>query len=172
MGDTPICVMLDGQRFPDQLRRTYDIMVVRRAEIEPPELRAAGAGSIKAKNASTLGASPFSTFVSLDADTVVWGDLRELADFVVRRFRPGCGQPSLLRSVMDVDVVDTLIPPFDARVHVEDFANTGVYFARARGTRSRPRPRPHAHRNGEPGDCPTGSQGIFNLMVFQARRSG
>jgi hypothetical protein len=169
MGDTPICVMLDGERFPDQLHRTYDIMVVRRSEIEPPELRAAGAGSIKAKNA-TLWASPFETFVSLDADTVVWGDLRELADFESADFvLDAAVEPA--RSVMDVDVVDTLIPPFDARVHVEDFANTGVYFAR-RGVLDLDRYLDLIRIATESPGTFYGSQGIFNLMVFEAADRG
>lgn len=80
MGETPICVLLDGDEFPDDLRQTYDIQVILGAEVEHRELRELNFGSLKAKNVA-LGASPLERFLLIDADAVVWGDMRRYADF-------------------------------------------------------------------------------------------
>ena len=80
MGQTPICVILDGERAPADLQRLEGVVVLQRDDVEPKELRDAGFRTPRAKNAA-LWASPFETFLLVDADTIVWGDMRELADF-------------------------------------------------------------------------------------------
>src|SRR5215471_18012276 len=69
MGDTPICVILDGDRIPTDLQRLDGLVVVTRDEVEPKELRHAGFRTPRAKNAA-LWASPYETFLLLDADTI------------------------------------------------------------------------------------------------------
>jgi hypothetical protein len=72
MDETPICVLLDGDDFPDDLA-SYGVIVVRREEVEPRELRELSFGSLKAKNVA-LWASPFETYLLLDADAVAIDD--------------------------------------------------------------------------------------------------
>ncbi len=170
MGDTPICLLLDGGRSqtPSELVATYGVQVICRDDVEQTELRGFF-GSLRVKGAAHW-LSPFETFLLVDADTVVWGDMRSLADF--ERFDYIVDEPigdldEVRKSVMDADAVTAAFPDFDARAHVHQFVNTGAYFAR-RGiieldryleflTFARAHPR-----------LVYGDQGPFNFMVFGA----
>ena len=173
MGETPICVLLDGDEFPDELRRTYSIHVMLAADVKNRELRELSFGSLKAKN-TVLWASPFERFLLIDADAVAWGDMRPHADF--ERFDfvlddGNAGPEYVRRWVMDVDVVARQFPEFDAHGYAHRFVNTGAYFG-TRGMLDLDRYLEivrfsHAH----PGVF-YGSQGIFNFMVFSAADAG
>ena len=168
MEGTPICVLLDGRRVPEDLRRTPDVVVIRRDELEPRELRS-GFGSLRAKNAA-LWASPFETFLLLDADAVVWGDVRQLADF--ERFDfvlDNGGEPP--RAVMDADLVARTVPGFDARAYESRFVNTGAYFGR-RGILDLEHYLELVRLSSEHPGLFYGSQGTFNLMVLRAAERG
>ena len=170
MSDTPICVILDGDSTPKDLQRVEGITVVRRDEVEPKELRDASFRSPRAKNAP-LWASPYETFLLLDADTIVWGDMRKLADF--DRFDFILDSPGVepLHGVMDVEQASTCFPDFDSRSHAGEYVNNGVYFGR-RGTLDLERYL-HALRVADerPGMF-YGSQGSFNYMLFSAADEG
>jgi hypothetical protein len=170
MSDTPICVILDGDSTPADLQRVEGITVVRRDEVEPKELRDASFRSPRAKNA-VLWASPYETFLLLDADTIVWGDMRKLADF--DRFDFIIDSPGVepLHSVMDLEQASTCFPDFDSRSHADEYVNNGVYFGR-RGTLDLER---YLHALRRARDRPGmfyGSQGSFNYMLFSAADEG
>lgn len=171
MPDAPICVLLDGDGFTDDLRDTYGVLVLDGREVEPRELRERSFGSLKAKNAA-LWASPFETFLLLDADAIVWGDMRSLADFDRFDFVLDIGGREPIGSIMDLAAVGKHFPEFDATRHVSDFANTGTYFGR-RGTLDLDRYL-HVLRTSErhPEMFFYGDQGIFNFMVFSAADEG
>jgi len=170
MGDTPICLILDGNRLPTDLQRFDGVVAVRRDEVEPKELRDASFRSPRAKNVA-LWASPYDTFLLLDADTIVWGDMRKLADF--DRFDFVVDSPGVepLHSVMDVERAAACFPGFDARSHAGEYVNNGVYFGR-RGILDLERYL-HALRLAQerPGMF-YGSQGSFNYMLFSAADEG
>ena len=170
MGDTPICILLDGDELPDELCETYDVHVVLRDDVEPRELRELSFGSLKAKN-TVLWASPFETFLLLDADAVVWGDMRLLADFDRFDFVLDCGGREPLRSVMDVAAVAEHVPGFDAASHAAHFVNSGAYFGR-RGVLDLDRYLDLLRLSHEHSGLFYGSQGAFNLMVFAAADEG
>jgi hypothetical protein len=169
MGNTPICVLVDGSEFPDDLRRTYDIHVIFGREVEYSALRDLSFGSLKAKNVA-LWASPFKRFLLIDADTVVWGDMRQHADFERFDFIVDSGNsgPDYVRRwVMDIDSVARHFPEFDAHGNAHRFVNSGAYFG-TRGLLNLDRYLEllrfsQAHRG-----VFYGSQGVFNFMVFSA----
>jgi hypothetical protein len=173
MDDTPICVILDGEGFPDDLRETYDIRVVLRDDVAHPELRELSFGSLKAKNV-VLWDSPFERYLLIDADAVVWGDMRRHAEFARFDFvldSPSAKGDYVDRWVMDVDAVSRNFPEFDAHGNAHRFVNTGAYFG-TRGLLSLDRyldvlrfARAH------PGMF-YGSQGVFNFMVFSTADAG
>lgn len=169
MADTPICIILDGDRAPADLRRLEGVVILQRDEVEPKELRD-GFRSPRAKNAA-LWAAPYETFLLLDADTIVWGDMRKLADFDRYDFIVDRGGVEPLHSVMDVEQVTRCFPAFDARTHVGEYVNNGVYFGR-RGALDLERYL-HALRlaRERPGMF-YGSQGSFNYMLFSAADDG
>jgi hypothetical protein len=170
MGQTPICVMLDGERAPADLQRLDGVVILQRDEVEPKELRDASFRTPRAKN-TALWASPYETFLLLDADTIVWGDMRKLADF--DRFDFIVDSPGVepLHSVMDVDQASACFPDFHSRSHAGEYVNNGVYFGR-RGALDLERYL-HALRlaRERPGMF-YGSQGSFNYMVFSAADEG
>ena len=170
MSQTPICVILDGDRAPADLQRLEGVVVLRRDEVEPKELRDASFRTPRAKNAA-LWASPYETFLLVDADTIVWGDMRKLADF--DRFDFIVDSPGVepVRTVMDVDQASACFPDFDSRSHAGEFVNNGVYFGR-RGALDLERYL-HALRlaRERPGMF-YGSQGSFNYMLFSAADEG
>jgi hypothetical protein len=168
MEDTPICVLLDGRRIPDDLRRASDVIVVCRDELEPRELRS-GFGSLRAKNA-VLWASPFETFLLLDADAIVWGDMRQLADF--DRFDFVLDRRSeAMRAVMDAELVTRHVPDFVAGAHESRFVNTGAYFGR-RGVLDLDDYLELLRLSTDHPGMFYGSQGTFNVMVFRAADRG
>jgi hypothetical protein len=171
MGDTPICLLLDGKSSTGELRETYDVRVIDRTELEGRGLRELN-GSTKAKLAA-LWVAPFDRFLFLDADTIVWGDIRRLAD--LERFdfvldRP-IGTRRSRKAVMDADAARRHFPSFDAHGHEEDYVNTGVFFARrgvlelghyldlVRFAQTHPR-------------VFLNDQGLFNFMVFSGADEG
>jgi hypothetical protein len=172
MGDTPICVLLDDDRAPVDVARTYGIQVMHRDEVEPRELREVSFSSrLRAKNAP-LWVSPFETFLQIDCDAVVWGDMRSLVDFRDVDFLLDAGGREPLAAVMDIDAVRRHVPRFGAAAHVGDFVNTGAYFAR-RGALELDRYLELvelSERN--PGMFRSGDQGLFNTMVFWAADEG
>jgi hypothetical protein len=172
MGDVPICLLVDGPGRVAGLKTTYGVDVLRTSELEHRALRGLS-GSTKVKQA-VLWTAPYETFLFLDADTIVWGDLRQLAnlerfDFVIDT---PLGPERSRRSVMDPEAVSRHFPSFDARRHMSDFVNSGVFFAR-RGALELDRylellrfSRRH------PDVFLFGHQGVFNLMIFSEADEG
>jgi hypothetical protein len=168
MEGTPICVLLDGRDVPEDLRRAPDVRVLRRDDVKPSALRSVF-GSLRAKNAA-LWASPFETFLLLDADSVVWGDLRTVPnfdrfDFVVD------SDVEPLRAVMDPELVARHIADFDARAHASRFVNTGAYFGRRNVLDLDEYLGLLRLSTANPGMF-YGSQGTFNLMIHRAAERG
>jgi hypothetical protein len=168
LGDTPICVILDGDEVPEDLGS--QVLVVRREDVEPPELRDLSFGSLRAKN-TALWASPFDTFLLVDADAVVWGDMRVHADFERFDFVLDRGGVEPLHSVMDVELVETHFPEFDARGHAGDYVNSGAFFGR-RGMLDLARYLDILRTSRRVPGMFYGSQGPLNLLVFSAVDAG
>ena len=173
MGDTPICIVLDGEGSTEDLRSTYGVVVLRREDVEPRELRDLSFGSLRAKN-TVLWAAPFATYLLLDADAVVWGDMRAHADFDRYDFvldQGGFPADSVREWIMDVDRARRHFRDFDASKYASRYVNTGAYFGRRgmldldryldllRFQRANPR-------------VFYGSQGLLNFMVFAALDRG
>jgi len=170
MSDTPICVLLDDERYPHDLEATYGVRVLSRHDVEPKELREASFGSTRAKLAA-LWAAPFETYLLLDCDTVVWGDMRRLADFDRFDFLLDAPGREPLQAVMDVGAVERVVPGFSAGAHRNEYVNAGVYFGR-RGLLDLDRYLELvALRRRYPGLL-YGEQGFFNLMVFRGADEG
>ena len=66
----------------------------------------------RGRRTPTLWASLYETFLLVDADTIVWGDMRTLADF--DRFDFIVDSPGIepVRTVMDVDQASACSPDF------------------------------------------------------------
>jgi hypothetical protein len=130
-----------------------------------PEVREACFGSARAKNVA-LWASPFETFLLVDADTIVWGDMRTAADFERYDFvvdRPGV-EPTY--SVMDVERVAAGFAASTPRGTSGSYVNNGVYFGR-RGLLDLECYLDAVRAAREQPGMLYGSQGPFNYMLLQ-----
>jgi hypothetical protein len=137
MGDIPITLLVDGaatdtrelQRLPGVQR-----MVVQK--VADAEFLRLCTGNSWTK-LLLFWMSPYERFLCLDADTLVWGDVRRYAEFdkydfiAAGRFNnPNNLETSeeVHRGVFDVDVIKKLDPAFDWRGR--EAINAGVFFAR------------------------------------------
>jgi hypothetical protein len=171
VGETPIALLLDGEGSVADLRRTYGVHVVRQSALEHPGLRALK-GSTKAKLAA-LWVSPFSRFLYLDADAVLWGDVGRLAD--LERFDFVLDAPYGVRrsrlGVMDVEAASRHFPEFDAVRHEADYVNTGAFFAQRDALDLDRYLELVRFSQRHPGVF-FNDQGIFNFLVFSAADEG
>ena len=132
MDDTPICVLLDGDADTTDVRTGFGARVIRHAEVEHRELRELSFGSQLTK-LTALWLCPFETYLMIDADAIVWGDMRSHADFDQFDFiidSPIRDSDLARKYVMDATAVSRHFPDFDAGRHVPDYVNVGAYFAR------------------------------------------
>lgn len=173
MGDTPICLVLDGDGSAEDLRSTYDVVILRREDVEPRELRDLSFGSLRTKN-TALWAAPFETYLLLDADAVVWGDMRAHADFERFDFlldQGGFSAESVHDWIMDVDSVRQHFPDFDARKYASRYVNSGAYIGR-RGMLDLDRYLDVIRFSRANPGVFYGSQGLLNFMLFSALDEG
>jgi hypothetical protein len=80
LGDVPIALFVDGGFSTRAMERAYGVQVIRATDLTIPELRRIGFGWGRTKMAAFWEA-PFETALFLDADTIVYGDVRAHADF-------------------------------------------------------------------------------------------
>jgi hypothetical protein len=173
MDDTPICLLLDGEADVRIFQRTYGVSIVRRADIERAEPGTFRFGSTRAKHAA-LWYAPFETYLLLDADTVVWGDLRtharfDRSDFILDR---PIGDPELVRLyVCDPELVGADLPGEHVRENSTRYVNTGAYFGRREILERERYLELLAYQRAHPGAF-FADQGLFNLLVFGAEHDG
>jgi hypothetical protein len=195
LGDTPICVLVDGDITGAKLRDTYGVRVINRDSAIDPELKARSFGWGLTKMIA-FWESPWEYFLSLDPDTIVWGDVpalfdRECYDAVLdQQFArdaggvpinpilyefmglpsPDAGLRSQVvdRCIFDTAAIERLRPEFPWRKYLFQYAWTGVFFAR-RGLLDREEYLELAEfsrRN--PGVFLAGEMGLLNFMLFHA----
>jgi hypothetical protein len=171
MDDVPICVLMDGEGDTGDFE-AYGARVLRTSELDDSTLRGLG-GSTKVKQAM-LWAAPFERFLFLDSDTIVWGDVRELADLEAFDFVVDAplGAERARRSVMDPVAVGRHFPSFDARRHLGDFVNSGAYFARRGAVELDSYLELLRFSRRHPDVFLFGDQGVFNFMVFSGADAG
>lgn len=165
MGETPICVLLDGKKALGDLEATYRVLVIHQGEIEHRGLRELR-GSTTAKLAA-LWVAPFETFLFLDADTVVWGNVRQLADLARFDFvvDTPMERPRALASVMNPEAVSRHFPDFDAHRYLGRCFNSGAFFAR-RGVLELDRYLELARFSWRHQGVFIADQGLLNFMLF------
>ena len=71
--DVPICLTVDGDFDVSDLKKQYDLTVLRVSELPSEQMRKLMCGNYRAKLAA-LWEGPFEHYVWLDSDAIVWGD--------------------------------------------------------------------------------------------------
>ena len=122
MGDTPICLLIDGEFDYSELVRTYNCSVITRDTIKNEELkrRSFGWGTTRF---IAFWESPFDQFLLIDSDTVVWGDMRVYAD-KLNTYHIILDQPCYTYKEEDIshwffktDIIHKLYPDFNYLPH-------------------------------------------------------
>jgi hypothetical protein len=176
MGDTPICLYVDGRASARNFER-LGVRVVHTPDVPDRRMQELFFRSLRAKIAA-LWLAPFERFLYLDADTVVWGDMRvyleELAalDFLIDQPHPA-GDPldHARRYILDPDLAARRRPGFDAHAHAADFANMGVFFAR-RGALDLDEAIAVTRLSIAEPELLFWDQGILNLLLFEGADRG
>lgn len=172
LDDTPICVLLDGDADTTDLTSGSGARVIRPAEVEHRELRELSFGSQLTK-LTAQWLSPFETYLMLDADAIVWGDIRSHADFDRFDFilDSPMGVDIARRYVMDAEAVSRHFPDFDMTRHLSEYANVGAYFAR-RGMLGLDEYLELVRLLKSAPGMFYADQGLLNFMVFKAADDG
>lgn len=76
MDDVPLCLLADGDMPLEPLVETYKARVIKKSNVRNPLLRDRSFGFGITKMVA-FWESPFEEFLLIDADTCVWGDMRE-----------------------------------------------------------------------------------------------
>lgn len=106
MPGVPICLLIDGPFNPRGFVARYGLDLINRPLIRDPFLKAHARGSSVTKMIA-LWESPYEHFLLLDADTVLWGDIRGLADFTKFDFIVDTGPSSMPPDAMNQYIFDT-----------------------------------------------------------------
>jgi hypothetical protein len=137
MGDIPITLLVDGAATDThELQGLPGVQRLVIQEVMGEEYSRLCSGTSWTK-LMLFWMSPYERFLCLDADTIVWGDVRLYAEFDRYDFIAAFHLKSHLviqteeeveRSVFDLDAINRLNPSLDWRG--KEFANCGVFFAR------------------------------------------
>jgi hypothetical protein len=71
--EVPICLLADGNVEVDDLRREYDLIVLRPRELPDRKMAQLVSGNYRIKLAA-MWEGPFEHYVWIDSDAIVWGD--------------------------------------------------------------------------------------------------
>jgi hypothetical protein len=172
--DAPICLVIDGDFDSRPLERRYGLSTIKRRDVRYPELRrwCFGYGCTKMV---AFWESPFEIVIHLDADAVMWGDIRKNIpdfewDFVHNEPHEEINEFIQKTQYFDPNYVFEYIDKFDWQGN--PYFNTGIFlfkrgifdideFCRLMLAREKA-----AEKFG------AGEQGILNIMVFRAIKEG
>jgi hypothetical protein len=176
LGDVPMCLILDGRGSGREFETTYGARVLRRDDVEDAELRRRSFGFGVTKLIG-LWEGPFETFLSLDADTVVWGNVAGIADFDRYDFVVDTGPSNADLAYVtdyyyDPERLRRHFPDFDGTAHASECVNLGAFFGR-RGVLDRDLYLELLDlKQRDPGVFRGGDQGVFNFMLQRAAEQG
>ena len=135
--NVPICLTVDGDFDVSDLKKQYDLTVLRVSELPSGQMRKMMCGNYRAKLAA-LWEGPFEFYVWLDSDAIVWGDftaqVRTDVDFQI--FWSEISVPAdateippwLPHFYFDPERLRQFVPDFDWRGHA--YFSAGVFACR------------------------------------------
>jgi hypothetical protein len=134
MGNIPITLFVDGPATDtSELQRLPSVDRIVMQDVAEPEIARLCTGNSWAK-LPLFWMSPYERFLCLDADLLVWGDLRAYAEFdkydfiAAYHFSGPVVVQDAEKCPYDIDVIKQLDPALNWRGQFD--ANNGVFFAR------------------------------------------
>jgi len=174
MPGTGVCFLYDG----DSEDRRSDLphaSWLTRQEVVSEDLRRKSFGPGLTKMVA-LFESPFETFLYLDADTTVVGDLRHHLgkggeDFVVD-YRGRYSDEEISRWFLNIEEIGAVLPDFDWAKHRSDYFCTGTFFARRGAIREKDYLSLLQIAEEHPKLFRFWEMGLLNYMIFQGEDAG
>lgn len=171
--DAPICLIADGDFSTRSFEKEYGTVTIRKADVRNKDLRKWSFGYGLTKMVG-LWESPFERFVHVDADAVLWGDIRKNIpsgnlDFVFNEPHEMITEKVQCSQYFDPKLVFTRFPHFPWQ-HCP-FFNSGVFMVKRDVLDLDEYMRLLEFQRATPDAFLAGEQGILNFMVFNAFHS-
>lgn len=169
LGEVPICLIVDGTFSTADLQKTYGVKTIYRSQVPQAVLRD------KKYTSSTkmiaFWESPWETFLYLDADMVVWGDLLKFSDFenydiIIDRHRFIHSEIEVKKWFFDGQRLETFFPDYQWRDR--RYFCTGVFFGKRGLFDLKEYERLIELKINNPTLFYGMDQGLLNLMIFRA----
>lgn len=175
MPDVPICLLVDGDFDVSPLQKAYGIDVLYQRNVKDKWLRDNCTGWGLPKMIA-FWESPYEQFVWLDADTVVWGDIRlaikpsKSWDFITTNQTDYFTPERINKYFFKIAKIQQLYPDFDWRAYSQRYFCTGVFCARRNIFELSFLKEMLFLSNSEVGLFFPGEMGFLNFMVFYSEQ--
>ncbi|MGB3266754.1 MAG: hypothetical protein WBA89_22670 [Microcoleus sp.] len=172
LGDVPICLLIDGTFSVTALEKSYGVRVIDRTTVSQEVLRKRSFGWGKTKMIA-FWESPWSNFMVLDADTIVWGDVLKFAnfkefDFIVDQPCQENSDADISKFFFDILGVEKHFPSFNWSQYRANYFCTGTFFAKRGIFNLEEYVEILDFTVANPGIFKYGEMGFLNFMIFRA----
>jgi hypothetical protein len=179
MGDIPICLLVDGisSSAVRAMERTYGVKVITRQTVSDEFLRTKSFGFGITKMIA-FWESPWSNFLFLDADTIVWGDVfKKFAnfydyDFIIDRPCRSYSDANISHYFFDIAGIEKHFPDFNWRDYRDNYFCTRTFFAKREIFKLDDYKGYLTFMSQNPSVFKFGEMGLLNFMIFQGLQSG
>ena len=172
LGDVPICLLIDGTFSVSALEKSYGVRVIDRTNVAEEVLRKRSFGWGKTKMIA-FWESPWSNFLMLDADTIVWGDVLRYAnfqefDFIIDQPCQENSDADVGKFFFDIPGVEKHFPNFSWQKARSSYFCTGTFFAKRNIFSLEEYVEILDFTVAHPGIFKYGEMGFLNFMIFRA----
>lgn len=172
LGDVPICLLIDGTFSVSALEKSYGVRVIDRTLVKEDVLRNRSFGWGKTKMIA-FWESPWSNFLVLDADTIVWGDVLKFAnfqefDFIIDQPCQENSDADVAKFFFDIGGVEKYFPNFHWQQYRANYFCTGTFFAKRNAFSLEEYVEILDFTQAHPGIFKYGEMGFLNFMIFRA----
>lgn len=134
LGDVPICLIVDGTFSTSALEKTYGVRVINHQTVSHKVLKQRSFGWGLTKMIA-FWESPWTNFLVLDADTMIWGNILKYANFqdydaIIDIPRYEHTDAAINKYFFDIQGIETHFPNFNWRAHRASYFCTGTFFAK------------------------------------------
>lgn len=134
LGDVPICLIIDGEFLAKDLQKAYGVQVINHLNVKHQVLRERSFGWGLTKMVA-FWESPWNNFLFLDADTIVWGNILQYANFkdfdlIVDRPLYKDSFEEVSRFFFKPEEIEKYFPNFQWQKHFGQYFCTGAFFAK------------------------------------------
>ena len=180
LGDVPICLLVDGSASASPVKamqKTYGVEVLDRQRVSNEFLRKNSFGWGLTKMIA-FWESPWSNFLFLDADTIVWGNVLEKFgnfqdfDLIIDKPPYSYSDESVSHWFFDIKGVEKYFPNFDWRKYRDNYFCTGTFFAKRNVFSLEEYQDILKFMSTHPGIFKYGEMGLLNFMIFRALQEG